>query len=58
MVFLIHIKNSSLYWLNCMIFFMRFWLGFLETFGGNEELCVIDECDMKWDEMRSNWQDK
>ena len=22
------------------------------------ELCVIDESDMKWDEMRANWKDK
>ena len=22
------------------------------------ELCVINECDMKWDEIRANWQDK
>ena len=22
------------------------------------ELHEIDECDMKWDEMRVNWQDK
>ena len=21
-------------------------------------MCEIDECDMKWDEMRVNWQDK
>ena len=37
---------------------MNFGLGFLKNFGGNVELCVIDECGMKQDEMRVNWQDK
>ena len=39
-------------------FFMNFGLGFLKHFGGNVELCVIDECSMKQDEIRVNWQDK
>ena len=41
-----------------MIFFMRFGLGFLEYCGGSVDLCVIDECDMKWDDMRATLQDK
>ena len=41
-----------------LFFFMNFGLGFLKHFWGNVELCEIDECDMKQDEMRVNWQDK
>ena len=39
-------------------FLYGFGLGLWKVFGGNVELCVIYECNMKSDEMRADWQDK
>jgi hypothetical protein len=37
-------------------FLYEIWVRVLGIFLG--EICVIDECGMKWDEMRANWKDK